>query len=136
MDEHLGYEKHSKSSSGNSRNGKGKKTISGDFGQVTIETPRDRNASFEPEIIKKRSSSVGNFTSKIISLYGRGMTTREISEHLAEMYEIELSESFVSRAVSNIQSEVEEWQNRPLDALYPILYVDGIRFNVRSDAYA
>jgi putative transposase len=135
MDEHLGYSKHEElgDGSGNARNGYGKKTIKGEFGEAEIPTPRDRNASFDPQIIKKRSSTVGNFSEKIISLYARGMSTEEISSHLHEIYGVELSDSFVSRAVSTIQAEVNDWQRRPLSALYPILYVDGIRFNVRSD---
>lgn len=119
--------------SDNSRNGRGSKLIKGDFGQVRIEPPRDRNSTFEPQIVEKRSSAVGNFTDKIISMYARGMTTREISEHLHEMYGIELSESFVSRAVGSIQQEVSDWQKRPLEEVYAIVYVDGIRFNVRGD---
>lgn len=135
LEEHLGYSKNDPSGkgSGNSRNGRGKKTIKGDFGEVEIEPPRDRAGSFEPELIKKRSSVVGNFTEKIISLYARGLTTREISSHIEEIYDIELSESFVSRAVSSIQSEVDDWQNRPLEPLYAVLYIDGVRFNVRSE---
>jgi putative transposase len=119
--------------SDNSRNGRGSKLIKGDFGQVRIEPPRDRDSTFEPQIVGKRSSTVGNFTDKIISMYARGMTTREISEHLQEMYGIELSESFVSRAVATIQQEVSDWQQRPLEKIYAIVYVDGIRFNVRGD---
>ncbi len=135
MEEHLGYSKNDENPNedGNYRNGRGKKTIKGDFGEVEINPPRDRDGSFEPKIIKKRESSVGNFTDKIISLSARGMRTREISEHLHEMYQIEISESFVSRAVSQIQDQVEEWQNRQLDPLYAILYIDGVRFNVRSE---
>ena len=133
MEEHLGYAKHEVASSGNSRNGYGTKKIRGDFGEVQISTPRDRESTFEPEIIKKRESSVGNFTEKIISLYGRGMTTREISAHIEEMYEVEISESLVSRAVGTIQDQVNEWQQRPLEAIYTILYIDGIRFNVRTE---
>lgn len=135
MEEHLGYAKHDPSghNSGNVRNGRGSKKIKGDFGEVEINPPRDREGTFEPEIIKKRSSAVGNFTDKIISLYGRGMTTREIAAHIQEMYSIEISESFVSRAVSTIQEQVIEWQERPLDSVYAFLYIDGIRFNVRAE---
>lgn len=135
MEEHLGYAKHDASGrkSGNSRNGYGVKKVKGNFGEVEIKPPRDRNGTFEPEIIKKRGGLVDDFSDKIISLYARGMTTREISSHIQEMYEIELSESFISRAVGSIQDDVEEWQQRPLDPIYPILYVDGIRFNVRSE---
>jgi len=135
MEEHLGYSKHEPAGrgSGNSRNGHGRKKIKGDFGEVEIATPRDRDGSFDPKLIEKRSSSVGNFTAKIISLYARGMTTREIAAHIEEIYEIELSESFVSRAVASIQAEVTEWQERPLEPLYALLYIDGIRFSVRSE---
>ena len=135
IEEHLGYAKHDPSGhgTGNARNGRGVKKVKGDFGEVEINPPRDRDGSFEPEIIKKRSSSVGNFSEKIISLYARGMTTREIAAHIEEMYSIEISESFVSRAVSSVQEHVQEWRERPLEPLYPILYIDGIRFNVRSE---
>jgi transposase-like protein len=131
LEEHLANEK--EANIPNNRNGRGTKKIRGNFGEVEINPPRDRNATFDPEIVKKRSSTVGNFTDKIVSLYARGMTTREISAHLEEIYQIELSESFVSRAVSGIQAEVQDWQNRPLEEIYPILYVDGIRFNVRGE---
>lgn len=135
MEEHLGYSKNEENPNDNCnyRNGRGTKTIKGDFGEVEINPPRDRDGSFAPQIIKKRESAVGNFTDKIISLYARGMTTREISEHLLEMYQIEMSESFVSRAVSQIQDQVNEWQNRQLDPLYAILYIDGVRFNVKGE---
>jgi len=135
LEEHLGYAKNDAvgKGSGNSRNGRGKKKIKGDFGEVAIAPPRDRNGTFEPQIVGKRSSVVENFTDKIISLYARGMTTREISSHLEEIYGVELSESFVSRAVSSIQEQVEDWQGRPLESIYAILYIDGIRFNVRSE---
>lgn len=134
MEEHLGYEKHAPDGKGrdNTRNGHGQKTVRGDFGQVEIETPRDRKGTFSPVIIKKRESSVGDFTEKIISLYARGMTTREIEEHLKEMYQIDISPTFISRATDTVQREIIDWQNRPLEKLYVILYVDGIRFSVRS----
>ena len=130
MDEHLEKEKRESS---NSRNGYGRKTIRGDFGEVEINPPRDRNATFDPMIVEKRSSVVGNMTEKILSLYTRGITTREISEHLEEIYGVDLSESFVSRAVTSIQGEIDDWQQRPLEETYAILYVDGIRFNVKEN---
>jgi putative transposase len=136
MEEHLGYSRHEENpnaSEGNYRNGRGKKVIKGDFGELEINPPRDRKGTFEPTIIKKRESTVGNFTDKIISLYARGMTTRDISEHLYEIYQIEASESLISRAVSHIQEDVVEWQNRPLDPFYTILYIDGVRFSVRGE---
>lgn len=133
MEDHLGYEKHARGEKGtNTRNGKGEKKIRGDFGEVEIETPRDRESSFDPKLIKKRESSVGNFTEKVISLYSRGMTTREIEEHLREMYGIDVSAQFITRATERVEQEVIEWQNRPLDKLYPVLYIDGLRVSVRS----
>jgi len=135
LEEHLGYAKHDPAGrgSGNSRNGRGVKKIKGNFGEVEINPPRDRNGTFEPKIIPKRGGMVDKFTEKIISLYARGVTTREIAEHVQEIYGIEISESFVSRAVSSIEDLVKEWQSRPLEPIYPFLYIDGIRFSVRSD---
>ena len=134
MDDHLGYEKHDRQiDTENKRNGTGRKKIRGDFGEVRITTPRDRAGSFDPKVIEKRKSDVGDFTEKIISLYARGMTTREIEEHLEEMYAIEVSAQFISRATARVEEQVIEWQNRPLQKLYPVVYVDGLRVSVRSE---
>lgn len=135
MEEHLGYAKNDAQakSTDNARNGKSSKTVRGDFGEVQIETPRDRDATFQPKIVAKRQTSVGDFGEKIISLYARGMTTREIEEHLAQMYGIEVSAQFISRATDQLQQQVVEWQSRPLDRLYPVVYVDGLRVAVRTD---
>ena len=134
MEEHLGYEKNDRESKDtpNSRNGKGSKKIRGDFGEVELETPRDRKGTFDPQIVKKRQSSVGNFTDKVVSLYARGMTTREIEEHLREMYSVEISPQFISRATERLVTDIIEWQNRPLDKVYPVVYVDGLHVSVRS----
>lgn len=134
MEEHLGYGKNEREAkeTPNSRNGKNSKKIRGDFGEVELETPRDRDGSFEPQLVKKRQSSVGNFTDKIVSLYARGMTTREIEEHLREMYSIEVSPQFISRATERMLTEITEWQNRPLERVYPVIYVDGLHVSVRS----
>lgn len=134
MAEHLGYgpnEREAKETT-NARNGRGKKKIRGDFGEVELEPPRDREGTFEPKIVKKRQSSVGNFSEKVVSLYTRGMTTREIEEHLREMYGIEVSPQFISRATEGVQAEITEWQSRPLEPLYPVVYVDGLHVSVRS----
>lgn len=134
MEEHLGYkpgDREGKETS-NTRNGKGKKKVRGDFGEVELETPRDRDGTFEPKLIQKRQSSVGNFSDKIVSLYARGMTTREIEEHLKEMYSIEVSPQFISRATERMQAEVIEWQSRQLERLYPVIYVDGLVVTVRT----
>jgi putative transposase len=135
LEEHLGYEKHDPSGrgTGNSRNGTTAKTVRGDFGEVRIETPRDRNGSFDPKLVPKRQTSVGNFTDLIISLYARGMTTREIEDHIREIYGIEISPQFVSRATEQVQQQIIDWQNRPLERLYPVIFVDGLRVAVRTD---
>jgi transposase-like protein len=135
MEEHLGYPKHDPAGrgSGNSRNGASGKTVRGDFGQIEIETPRDRNSSFEPKIVAKRQTSIGNFNEAVISLYARGMTTREIEQHIKEMYGVEISPQFVSRATEELQQQIAEWQSRPLERVYPIIFVDGLRVAVRTD---
>jgi putative transposase len=104
MSEHLGYDKHERSSLNNARNGTYSKTIRGDFGEVAIDVPRNRNGDFEPVIIEKHQTNAGNFTEKIISLYSRGMTTREITEHLQEIYGIEVSPTFISKATDSLKA--------------------------------
>lgn len=120
---HLGYEKHAGSgkNTGNSRNGSTPKTIKGKRGQVEIEVPRDRQATFEPQLIKKRETRFDGFDEKIISLYARGMTTREIEAHLEEIYGVEVSPALVSAATDAVLAEVRTWQARPLEKVYPIL---------------
>ena len=135
MEEQLGYPKYAREGrgTGNSRNGTTAKTVRGDFGEIDIQTPRDRNGEFEPKIVSKRQSSIGNFTDMVVSLYTRGMTTREIEDHIREIYGIELSPQFVSRATEQAQQQITEWQNRPLDRIYPVIFVDGLRVSVRTD---
>jgi putative transposase len=135
MEEHLGYAKHDPEGrgSGNSRNGAMRKTVRGDFGEIDIETPRDRNSSFEPKIVAKRQTSVGNFGEAVMSLYARGMTTREIEQHVKEIYGVEISPQFVSRVTDELQQQIIEWQSRPLERVYPILFVDGLRVAIRTD---
>jgi transposase-like protein len=135
MEEQLGYGKYASEGrgSGNSRNGSTSKTVRGDFGEIQLQTPRDRNGEFEPKIVAKRQTSVGNFTEMVVSLYTRGMTTREIEEHIKEIYGIDISPQFVSRATEQLQQQITEWQNRPLDRLYAVVFVDGLRVAVRSD---
>ncbi len=135
LEEHLGYAMHDAEGrgSGNSRNGVTSKTVRGDFGQVEIETPRDRNSSFEPKIVAKRQSSVGNFQEAVISLYARGLTTREIEQHVKDIYGVEISPQFVSRATEELQQQIVDWQNRPLERVYSIIFVDGLRVAVRTE---
>jgi putative transposase len=135
MEEHLGYRPHAPEGrgSGNSRNGTTAKTVRGDFGEVAIETPRDRNGEFEPKIVAKRQTSVGNLTEIIISLYARGMSTREIEDHVRQIYGVEVSPQFVSRATEQMQQQITDWQGRPLERIYPVIFVDGLRVAVRTD---
>jgi transposase-like protein len=135
MEEHLGYARNAPEGrgSGNSRNGSSGKTVRGDFGEVEIETPRDRNASFDPKIVAKRQTSVGNFSEAVISLYARGLTTREIEQHVRDIYGIEISPQFVSRVTEGLQQQITEWQSRPLERVYPIIFVDGLRVAVRTE---
>ena len=133
MTNHLGYEKSHPAgyNSGNSRNGRTRKKLKTERGEVEIEVPRDREGSFEPQIVKKRQTHFDGFDDKILSMYTRGMTVREIQGHLEELYGVEVSPSLISRVTSEVWSEVQEWQHRPLDAIYPILYLDALVAKVR-----
>ena len=135
MDHYLGYEKHDVAGygTGNSRNGSSPKTIKGETGEVTIEVPRDRNGTFEPQLIRKHQTRFDGFDSKILSMYARGMTTRDIQGHLQEMYGVEVSPALISTVTDSIQDEVKTWQDRPLDALYPIVYLDALMVKMRYD---
>jgi putative transposase len=137
LTEHLGYEKHSAAgdNSGNSRNGKSKKTLKGEFGNLPLEVPRDRDSSFEPQIVPKGQTRFSGFDDKILSLYARGMTTREIHSHLEEMYQVEVSPTLISAVTDAVIEEVKVWQNRPLNALYPILYLDALQVKVRDGGH-
>jgi putative transposase len=132
---HLGYEKNSPAgkNTGNSRNGKSSKTIKGDFGEIPIEVPRDRNGAFQPQIIKKNQTRFDGFDDKIISMYARGMSTRDIQAHLQDIYGVEVSPDLISTVTDSVINEVKEWQNRPLDEIYPILYLDATIVKVRSE---
>lgn len=132
---HLGYEKHDPVGyrSGNSRNGKSKKRLQGDFGEVEIEVPRDRQASFEPPIVPKGETRFAGFDDKILSMYARGMTTREIQGHLQEIYGVEVSPTLISNVTDSVLEEVRAWQSRPLDALYPIVYLDALVIKMRDN---
>jgi len=134
MTHHLGYPKWSPAgkNTGNSRNGKHEKTIKGDFGEMDIEVPRDRNSEFEPTIIEKHQTRFDGFDDKIISMYARGMSTRDIQGHLKEIYQIEVSPDFISTVTDSVMDGVKEWQNRPLDEIYPILYLDALHVKVKD----
>ena len=132
---HLGYEKHEVAGrgSGNSRNGASKKRLKGDFGTLEIEVPRDRAASFEPQLIAKGQTRWHGFDDKILSLYARGMTTREIQGHLEEMYQVEVSPALISNVTEAVMDEVRAWQSRPLDEVYAILYLDALVVKMRIE---
>ena len=136
MTEHLGYDKHDPAGkkNGNSRNGNSKKTIKGEFGNLEIAVPRDRNSTFEPVIVPKGETRFTGFDDKIISMYARGMTTRDIQAHLQEIYGVEVSPTLVSQVTDAITEEITLWQNRPLEEVYPILYLDAVRVKVRHNS--
>lgn len=136
LTEHLGHDRHESvaNATGNTRNGKSKKTLKGEFGELPIEVPRDRHGSFEPQLIPKHQTRWTGFDDKIISLYARGMTVREIQAHLQEMYGTEVSPSLISSVTDAVSEEVKAWQGRPLDPIYPIVYLDCIHVKVREGA--
>ena len=132
---HLGYGKNDPQGrgSGNSRNGKSRKKLKGDFGEVDIEVPRDREGEFEPKIVPKHERRFEGFDDKILSMYGRGMSTREIQAHLLEIYRVPLSASLISEVTDAIVDEVRQWQNRPLEPLYAIVYFDALFVKMRHE---
>jgi len=134
LENHLGYSKHNPAGykSGNSRNGYSKKTIKGNFGEATIDIPRDRNGDYEPIAIKKHQTMENDVEEKIVSMYGKGMTTRDISAHMQDIYGVETSADMVSAITDKVLPLVQEWQSRPLATLYPIVYLDGVHFKVRE----
>lgn len=137
MTDHLGYAKHDRAghNSGNSRNGATTKTLKGDFGEVPLETPRDRNGSYEPKIIGKNQTRFTGFDDKIISMYARGMSTREIQGHLEEIYKVEVSPTLISNVTEAVMEEVKIWQSRPLDSVYPIVYLDALVVKIRETGH-
>lgn len=135
MTEHLGHEKHEPvaNGAGNTRNGRSRKTLKGEFGELPIEVPRDRQGSFEPKLIPKHQTRWSGFDDKILSLYARGMTVREIQAHLEEMYGAEVSPSLISSVTDAVVDEVKAWQSRPLDPVYPIVCVRRRHLESRVD---
>ena len=133
MDEHLGYKNYERNENNNYRNGTKKKTLTSNYGEFEIDVPQDRQSSFEPEVVKKRQKDISNIDQKIISLYAKGMTTRQIAEQMEEIYGFECSESFISNVTDKIIAEIEDWQKRPLDEVYPIVFIDAVHFSVRED---
>lgn len=135
MTDHLGYEKNSPDgqNTGDSRNGSTKKTILGPNGGFEIETPRDREGSFEPKLVRKRQVRLEGFDEKVLFFYSQGQTVREIQEQLKEVYFTEVSPSLISKVTDAVLDDVKEWQNRPLDAVYPVVYLDALHMKIRTD---
>lgn len=135
MDEHLGYKKHcvEGNNTGNSRNGYSKKTIQTKLGKTEVQIPRDRNGNFEPRIVKKYETTSNELEDQIIAMYAKGMTTRDIEDHMRDIYGIDVSPTMVSKVTDKILPLIAEWQSRPLERIYPIIYLDAIFFKVRKD---
>lgn len=135
LDEHLGYEKHSPSgrNSGNSRNGVSKKHLKTQHGEVEIATPRDRNATFDPQLVRKGQTRLTQMDDQILYLYGKGMSTRDIVDTFKEMYDADVSPALISKVTDAVMEEVVQWQNRPLEPVYPIIYLDCIVVKVRHN---
>lgn len=136
MEEHLGYEKHSAAGddTGNSRNGYNKKTVQTELGETELRVPRDRNGEFNPQVIGKYQTKTDDLENRIIAMYAKGMSNRDIEDHLRDIYGVEASASLISRITDKIMPAVMEWQTRPLDSVYPIVFLDGIIFKVRKDS--
>ena len=115
------------------RNGYKRKQVNSRYGSMEIEVPQDRKSTFEPQVVKKRQKDISDIDQKIISMYAKGMTTRQISETIEDIYGFETSESFISDVTDKILPQIEDWQNRPLDEVYPILYIDAIHYSVRDN---
>jgi len=133
MDDHLGYDRHGSSQSSNSRNGFTSKTLKTEDGSFIVDTPRDRDASFEPKLVRKHQTRFASMDDKILSLYAKGMTTREIVATFKEMYDADVSPSLISKVTDSVLERVIEWQSRPLDDIYPIVYLDCIVLKIRQD---
>jgi putative transposase len=128
LTEHLGYEPHQEPPGGvgNTRNGSTGKTLATEHGPVRIETPRDRNATFEPQLLRKGQRRFQGFDDKILALYSRGLSTRDIEAHLGELYGVNVGRDLISRVTDAVVEEVREWQQRPLDDVYPVLFLDAL----------
>ena len=135
MDDHLGYSKYDykNKETDDSRNGYSPKTVTSSMGTIDLDIPRDRKGEFEPQIVKKNQTDISNIEDQVLSMYAKGMTTRQISETIGDIYDFETSEGFISDVTDKILPQIEDWQNRPLDEVYPILYIDAIHYSVRDN---
>ena len=128
-----GYAKHEKSEQPNKRNGKMRKTVGTELGDIQIDTPRDRDSSFEPQLVKKNQTRITGIDEQILYFYAKGQSTSEISETIRDIYGVEVSDSVISRVTDAVMADVVAWQNRPLDPVYPIVYLDCIVVKIRQD---
>lgn len=133
MDDHLEYEKSERSDNEDYRNGYKSKRINSSYGTMEIDVPQDRKSTFEPRVVRKRQKGISDIDQKIISMYAKGMTTRQISETIEDIYGFETSEGFISDVTDKLLPQIEDWQNRPLDEIYPIIYIDAIHYSVRDN---
>lgn len=133
IDDHLGYNRYERYGEPNYRNGMKSKTVRSKYGEFQVDVPQDRQSSFEPQVLSKRQKDISSIYDKIISMYAKGMTTRQISETIEDIYGFEVSEGMVSDITDKLLKRIEEWQNRPLSPVYPIVFIDAVHFSVRDD---
>ena len=133
MDNHLGYEPYERTSSSNARNGRKSKTIRSKYGEMDIQVPQDRESSFEPKVVQKRQKDISQIDDKIIAMYAKGLSTRQISEQIEDIYGFDVSEGMISDVTNKLLPEIEDWQHRPLSRVYPVVFIDAVHFSVRDN---
>ena len=133
LDNHLGYDPYERTDSANARNGKKQKTLRSKYGEIPIEVPQDREGSFEPQIVKKRQKDISSIEDKIISMYAKGLTTRQISEQIEDIYGFEVSDGMISDITDKLLPDIQDWQQGPLSSVYPIIFIDAVHLSVRDN---
>jgi transposase-like protein len=133
MDNHLGYEPYERTSNSNARNGKKPKSIRSKYGEMNIQVPQDRESSFEPQVVQKRQKDISHIDDKIIAMYAKGLSTRQISEQIEDIYGFDVSEGMISDVTNKLLPEIEDWQHRPLSRIYPVVFIDAVHFSVRDN---
>lgn len=133
MDNHLGYEPYERTSNSNARNGKKPKSIRSKYGEMNIQVPQDRESSFEPQVVQKRQKDISHIDDKIIAMYAKGLSTRQISEQIEDIYGFDVSEGMISDVTNKLLPEIEDWQHRPLSSIYPVVFIDAVHFSVRDN---
>ena len=131
--DHLGYDEYERSENGNSRNGTKPKKVISTHGEIEIDVPQDRDSTFEPKVVGKRKKDISSIETKIIAMYAKGLSTRQISEHIMDIYGFEVSEGFVSDVTGKLLPQIEEWQQRPLDDVYPVVFIDAVHYSVKTE---